>query len=268
MVELDKEMQTVPANQLKARFVFCAVALLLSVPARSKACSVISCSPNDGDEMRSGFVVKVSLGGTPLAKVSTWVTRFPTDESKLFSGVTGTDGTVGTRNLPPGEYWFESRLLGIGAGGICFHINSHPSRKAKKLVTYQWGDLAVTTRQATGRLIDPAPGEGATFLQNIIHHVVEPIGGAELKLENPLTDATYTTMSDSDGAFSFGDVQSGTYVLHGEGGAAHVGHDFEPTDLLIRVADTASRNVLLLERSGGSTCGGPSLILEWPYKTI
>jgi hypothetical protein len=218
--------------------------------------------------MRSDFVVKVSLGDIPLAKVSTHVTRFPGDENKLFSGVTGADGTIRIERLPPGEYWLESDLLGIGAGGVCFRVNSRPSRKAKKLVTFQWGGLAPTTRKVAGKLIDPAPGEGAAFLQNVIKHVVEPIGAAKLELKDPLTGDIYNTVSDNDGQFSFGDVPSGTYVLHIEGGATHTGHEFEPTDLLIRVVGTASRDMLLLERSGGSTCGGPSLILEWPYKAI
>jgi hypothetical protein len=253
---------------LKPFFVVLAFSLLLSVPTRSTACSLVSCGPKDGDEMRPDFVVKVSLADIPLAKVSTRVAQFPGDKNNLFSGVTGADGTVRIQSLPPGEYWLESELLGISAGGVCFHINSHPSRKAKKLVTYEWGDLAPTTRQVTGRVIDPAPGEGAAFLQNIIKHVTEPIGAAELELEDPLSGAIHTTVSDNDGRFSFGDVPSGTYVLHVEGGATPVGHELEPTDLLIRVTDTASRNTLLLERSGGSTCGGPYLILEWPYKAI
>lgn len=253
---------------MKPIFIVCALALLLSVPTQTTACSLISCSLNDGDEMRSDFVVKVSLGDTPLANVSTHVTRFPGDENKLFSGVTGADGTIRIVSLPPGEYWLESDLLGIGAGGVCFHVNPRPTRKAKKLVTFHWGDLAPTTRKVAGRLIDPAPGEGAVFLQNIIKHVVEPIAEAKLELEDPLTGRIYSTVSDNDGHFSFDGVPSGTYVLHIEGGATHIGHEFEPTDLLIRVVGTASRDVLLLERSAGSTCGGPSLILEWPYKAI
>jgi len=253
---------------LKPFLVVCALTVWLSVPTQSRACSLVGCSPNGGDEMRSDFVVKVSLGDIPLANVRTQVTHLPGSENKLFSGVTGADGTIRIQSLPPGDYWLESDLLGIGAGGVCFHVNSRPSRNAKKLVTFQWGDLAPTTRKVAGRLIDPAPGEGAAFFQNIIKHDVEPIGEAKLELEDPLTGRIQSTASDNDGNFSFGDVPSGTYVLHVEGGATHIGHEFEPTDLLIRVVGTASRDKLLLERSGGSTCGGPSLILEWPYKAI
>jgi hypothetical protein len=253
---------------LKYLNAICSVVLLLSVPKLTSACSLISCSTNDEDEVRRDFTVRVTLGSAPLAKVNTWVTQWPGDEKKLFTGVTGTDGNVRVSGLPPGEYWLYSELLGISAGGVCLKINSHPSKKAKRIVTFQWGDSAQTTQKVAGRLIDPAPGEGAAFLQNILKHVVDPIPEAKLELRNPLTGAIYTTLSDTDGRFSFGEIPSGTYVIHIEGGLTPAGHEFEPTDLLIQVADTASRNMLLLERSGGSTCGGPTLILEWPYRTL
>jgi hypothetical protein len=89
-----------------------------------------------------------------------------------------------------------------------------------------------------------------------------------LKLHDPLTGAVYTTVSNGDGNFSFGEIANGTYVLHIEGGATPMGHELQPTDLLIRVVDTANRDTLLLERSGGSTCGGPYITLESPYKTL
>ena len=218
--------------------------------------------------MRSDFVVKITLQGRPLANVNTWVTRFPGEENKLFSGMTGNDGTVRVHNLQPGEYWLVSELLGISAGGICFHVNSHPSGKAKRVVAYGWGEDAPLTRQIAGKLIDPAPGEGAVFLQNIIHHVIAPISDAKLKLQDPLTGALYTTVSNGDGSFSFNEIAEGTYVLHIEGGATPVGHELHPTDFLFRVTDTANRGTLLLERSGGSTCGGPYITLESPYKTL
>jgi hypothetical protein len=244
------------------------IVLFLGVPTRSTACSLISCSPNAGDETRSDFLVKVTLEGRPLANVDTWVTRSPGDENKLFSGVTGSDGTVRIQNLPPGEYWLVSQRFGISAGGICFHINSRPSRSAKQLATFHWGEEAASTRRVAGKLIDPAPGEGAVFLQNIIARHVEPIPEAKFKLQDPITGANYSAVSGDDGRFSFGDIPNGTYVLHVEGGETPAGHELQPTDLLIRVTDTASRDMLLLERSGGSTCGGPYLILEWPYKAL
>jgi hypothetical protein len=255
---------------LKPFLVICAIAVVLGVPTQSVACSLSGCSTNEGNEMRPNFIVKVTHGSIALAKVSTSVTRLPGDENKLFSSVTGTDGTVHIPSLPPGEYWLHSELLGIGAGGQCFHISSHPSRKAKQMVTFQWGDLAPTTSQIAGRLIDPDPGEGGALLQNIRNHVVDPIRGATLRLQDPFTGAVYPNISDSDGNFTFGHLPSGTYVLHIEGGATPSGREYEPTDILIRLTNTSTRNLLLLERTmgGAGSCGGPSLILEWPYKTI
>lgn len=253
---------------MKPIIAFFGVLISLIAPTSSLACSLASCSPNGGEEMRSSFVVKVTLGTVPLAHVVTWVARFPGSDDRSFSSVTGADGIVHIEHLQPGEYWLASEYLGIGAGGICFHVNSHPSRKAKEAIAYRWGEDAPPTRQIAGKIIDPAPGEGAVYLQNIIHHVVAPIRDADFKLQNPLTGTAYTASSDSDGNFSFGEIASGTYVLHVEGGATPVGHELQPTDFLIRVDGTAVRDKLLLERSGGSTCGGPYIILEWPYKTL
>jgi hypothetical protein len=75
--------------------------------------------------MRSDFVVKITLQGMPLANVDTWVTRFPGQENKLFSGVTGIDGTVRIHDIQPGEYWLASELLGIGQflGTKLEHLN-------------------------------------------------------------------------------------------------------------------------------------------------
>ena len=246
------------------------IILNLSLPSLSRACSLVSCSPKNSDEMRSDFVVKITLQGRPLANVNTWVTRFPGDESKLFSGVTGNDGTVRIHDLQPGEYWLVSELLGISAGGICFHVEFSPVEKGQEQshsIRVGRGHT-VNSSDCRKKLIDPAPGEGAVFLQNIIHHVVAPIKDAELKLQDPLTGAVYTAVSNDDGSFSFGQIANGTYVLHIEGGATPVGHELRPTDFLIRVVDTATRGTLLLERSGGSTCGGPYITLERPYKTL
>ena len=156
---------------------------LLTFPIPSIACSMAGCLDN-GVEMRNDFVVRVTHADKPIAGVNVRVTR-NLDGSEWFSGTTAANGTVRVTGLPAGEYWLTTELMGIGAGGECFHISSYPSRKAKQVVKYEWGDLAPSTRQIVGRLIDPAPGEGATFLQNIRNGVVEPIPEARLKLQNP-----------------------------------------------------------------------------------
>ena len=184
--------------------------------------------------------------------------------SKSFSGMTASDGTVHVADLPAGEYWLDAELLGITAGSQCFHIGSRTSRKAKRTLTYEWGDLAPSTRQIAGTLIDPQPGEGAILLQNVRNGVVDPIPEARLKLQNALTGAVYNAVSNHDGGFSFAPPPNGTYVLHVEGGTMPSGRDYQSTDLLVRLSNTATQNMLLLKRTSGGagSCGGPSLSLE------
>jgi hypothetical protein len=232
---------------------------LLTFPIPSIACSMASCLGN-GDEMRPDFVVRITFVGKPLPGVNVQITG-----TKSFSATSSIDGTVHVGGLPSGDYWVNTELSGIGAGGQCFHVGNRASRKAKRTLTYEWGNLAPSTRRIVGRIIDPAPGEGTTFLQNIRNGVIEPIPEARLKLQNPLTGDAYTTQSDRDGEFSFGQIPSGTYILHVESGMTLSGRAYEPTDLLIRVSNTATHDTLLLKRTsgGGGSCGGPSLLLAF-----
>jgi hypothetical protein len=237
---------------------------LLVFPISSLACSLASCVDN-GVELQRDFVVSVTHGGKPLARVTVQVTRYGEEiDNKLFSGMTATDGTVHVPNLPPGEYWLDAGLLGITAGSQCFHVANHASRKARRTVKYEWGDLAPSTRQIAGRLIDPQPGEGVTFLQNIRNGVVAPISETKLKLQNALTGDVYDALSNDDGGFSFAQIPNGTYVLRIEGGKTPAGRNYESTDLLIRLSDAATNNLLLLKRTSGGagSCGGPSLAME------
>jgi len=85
-----------------------------------------------------------------------------------------------------------------------------------------------------------------------------------LRLQDPLTGAVYSTLSDSDGHFSFGQIPKGIYVLHIEAGTAPGGRGYDSTDLLVRLSDTAKQAMLLLTRSDASagSCGGTSLELR------
>ncbi len=231
--------------------------LLSAIP--SNACSAASCLDR-GVEMRRDFAVKVTHDGRPLPGVTVQVTS---DGSERFSGLTLTDGTVRVTGLPPGDYWLNAEFLGIGAGYQCFHVSDRPSGKSKRKLTYDWGDEPPATRRIAGRLIDDQPGKGGTPLWNLVHRVNVPIRGAALKLQNPLTGATYNMDSDSDGAFAFDGIPEGTYVLHIAGGGTE-SREYDPTDLLIELSPSASRNTLLLTRreAGGGSCGGTSLDLQ------
>lgn len=221
------------------------------------------CAEN-GIEMRPDFAVIVTHGGKPFRGVNVWVSaNAEANAIRSFSGVTDTRGRVQVSSLPPGNYWLTAELLGVIAGMQCFHIASHSTRKAKKGISYSWGDLVPATRQVAGRLIESRPGKTDNPLWNLTHRINVPVREAALKIQSPFTGDVFVGTTDAGGRFSFHDVPQGTYVLHIEGGIAEEGHDWEPTDLLIALRDTAQKGALLLTRrdASGGSCGGTYLDL-------
>jgi Carboxypeptidase regulatory-like domain/Prealbumin-like fold domain len=209
--------------------------------------------------------VKIRHAGKPLPGVTDEITG-PQDTSdwKKFTVTTNKDGIAHIINLAPGDYWLNAEYLGIGAAYHCFHVQEKPSRKAKRKLAYDWGNLAPATRRIAGKLIDSQPGKGATPIQNLLHRVDVPIAGAKLKLQNATTGSVYQSTSDANGAFAFGGIPNGTYVLHIDAGMVEPGREYEASDHLIAVATTARRDSLLLKRqeASGGSCGGTSLELQ------
>jgi hypothetical protein len=238
---------------------------LLATSTPSTACSMAGCA-GDGVEMRRTFVVDVTHGGRPLPGVVVEVRGYGGENhnKQLFSSVTARNGKVIVGELPPGNYWLYAEFLGISAGSQCFHVPPSSSHSAKKRIAYEWGDLAPGVRQMAGRLVDSQPGHGSSPILNAIHRVDVPIAHAKLKLENPITAAVYTTESDADGHFTFGDIAPGTYVLHSDGGTVTDGRNYESTDLVVALNHAAKRDTLLLSRreGGGGSCGGTYLELR------
>jgi hypothetical protein len=240
------------------------MSLILVTPVSSHRCSMASCL-NKGIEMRQDFMVSVRHDGKPLAGVVVQVTSNIAGESReQFSGTTSTDGSVHVTTLPPGEYWLNAELLGISATTQCFHVDRRRSRRAKHKLRYEWGDLAPATRRVAGKLIDSQPNRGGTPIWNLEHPVETPIGGARLKLQNPITGNTFATTSDHNGSFAFEAIPSGTYVLHIGSEGASKARNADSTDLLFAVSPNANRGTLLLSRrnAGGGSCGGTYLELR------
>jgi hypothetical protein len=239
-----------------------ATATLLAVmPYTSLACSAAACI-NSGPEFRPDFAVVLKHEGKPLRGATVEITsNTEGNVARRFYGVTASDGIVRVNGLSPGEYWLDARLMGIAAAYHCFHIAQRTSRNAKRRLTYEWGDVALATREVAGKLIDSQPGTGGTPLWNLLHRVNAPITGARLTLLDPFTGAVFNANSDVDGAFSFADVPDGLYVLHAEGGKSN--REFETADHLVRVTSKAKGNTLVLTKrdAGGGDCGGTSLDL-------
>jgi hypothetical protein len=241
---------------LSVVFLFC----LLTFPIRSIACSTAACLGN-GDEMRRDFVVRITFENKPLSGVSVEITG-----TKTLSAISSADGTVNVDGLPAGDYWLNASLLGISAGSECFHVNSHSSRKARRMVRYEWDDYsAPVIRRVAGKLIDSQPGQGGNPIWNLTHRVDTPISEAILRLQNPLTGMMYSTTADGSGDFSFDPIPNGTYVLHVEGGTTPAGRNYV-TDKVVRLSETARPSTLVLEwrPAGGGSCGGASLQLRDP----
>jgi hypothetical protein len=227
---------------------------MLGPPAR--ACSLVSCI-NSGIEMRRDFRVLVKHDGKPLKGVKV---EIKTNLGSIIStGTTDIAGRATVTNLSPGEYWLSADLLGIGAAYHCFHVTQQPTAKAKRLLKYDWGDLAPTMRRVAGSVIDTEPGTGGTLLWNLSHPVKVPVASAALRLQNAITGEIFTATSDERGDFEFGSISKGTYVLHVEGGT---GRAYDPTDVLMKVrADVARAAVVLSRQETG--CGGVSLMASW-----
>jgi len=221
------------------------------------ACSMAGCL-GGGDEMQRAFLVSFRHDDKPLAGVELKITGNGRDFTLVSSG----DGRVHVENLPAGEYWLQAQLLGISAAYQCFHVADRPSSKAKRRLSFGWGDEAPAFKKIAGRLIDSQPSRSSSPLWNILHPVEVPIIGASLKLQDPISGEAYTTISDSQGEFAFDTIPAGTYVLHVEGGSA-AGRDYDATDQLIALSPKATRSSILLKRStgGGGSCGGTSLEL-------
>jgi hypothetical protein len=224
-----------------------------------RACSLVSCIDR-GVEIRGNFVVQVKHDGKPLPGVKIEIKT--NRDAVEFTGLTGPDGKTTITKLPPGEYWLSVEFLGISAGYHCFHINRQPSKKAKRVMKYEWGDLAPGMRRVAGSIIDSQPGGGGTPLWNLTHRVTVPIAGAVLRLRNAISGQVFARISDEHGGFEFDSIPNGTYVLH-ESGAT--GRAYDPTDLLIKVRADGTRTAVVLSRQepGATNCGDASLGPSW-----
>jgi hypothetical protein len=243
-----------------------AALFLVAVSPRSlAACSMIGCLGN-GIELKPDFIAKFTHDDKPLARVSVEIIGIDENGgSKYFSGRAAADGIVHISKLPPGDYSLDAQLLGIGVGHECFHVGPHTSRKAGKKLSFEWSEFPPETRQAAGKLIDSQPGKGGDPIWNLTHRSEVPVGAAKLTLRSPFSEAVYTTVSDDEGHFVFGEIPDGLYVLHVEGGTTTAGPTSYSADLLFRLRGSAKQKALLLtERdAGGGSCGGWSLAPDY-----
>lgn len=241
--------------RIEAAIAFLAVIL---IPTAASACSQVACLDN-GFEMRHAFVVAVMHEHKPLAGATVEITSASADDGMtIFSAKTEASGTVHVTNLPPGNYRLKVKLLNVYAGLDCFQVATKPSRKAKRKLRFEWGNLAPTTRRAAGKIVQWRPGTGGTLLQNQLHPIEVAIPGVALTLQTAVRGPVYRTVSDATGKFSFADVPAGTYVLRVEGGITENARTYNDADLILKISPRATANALtLVDRQGfGGACPG------------
>ncbi len=228
---------------------------------RANACSAVACI-GDGTEMRRSFIVLVTHNNKPLSGATVEISG---NGKQPLTMTTGIEGTAPISSLQPGTYWITVQLLGIGAAYECFHISAGPTKKARRKLSYEWGDEAPATKRIAGSLVDMQPSKGGTPLWNLVHPVSVPIVAASLKLQDPISGTVYTTSSDKNGYFALDGVPEGTYVLHIEGGDAD-GRAYDATDQLIALSSRAKNSLLMFARRNGAggSCGGTELELRDP----
>src|SRR6266436_2556081 len=227
----------------------------------SAACSVSACMPSQS-ELRPNLVVKISHDNRPLARGTVkLVSNDGTRIVELLSKETDDGGSVHISELPPGDYWLSADLLGISAGTRCFHVAPTSSRKASGQISFDWGDAAPAAREAAGKLVHLQAGHRDNPIWNITNRVQVPISNARLSLRAPQSDAFYSTTSDNDGHFTFGEIPDGLYVLRVEAGAAAGGRSIEPVNLLFRLSHSAAQRNLSVDEADaiGGSCGGWSI---------
>lgn len=235
-----------------------AVIIFLFLATYASACSMNACLGR-GEEFGPNFVVKITHDDKPIEGAQ--VSIIGTNSERVFGGKTNSQGEVTVGDLHPGDYWLRTEYARVSAGEQCFHVLNSPSRKAKKHLSYTWGELIPGVQTVAGRFVDSRLGTGGNPLWNLSHRVESPISGARITLENPFSKTTLSTASDSDGKFSFESVTSGTYVLH-------VDATSETADFAIDVSSDARfvRLALTSTQSAGGSCSGIQLDVTEPVR--
>ncbi len=219
-------------------------------------CSAVSCL-GDGPEFSHDFTVDVRFAGKPLPGVRVRITGPVSVET-----VTASNGKVKFSIPTSGTYWVTADYLGTEVASQCFHTLKRPTRRAKHIVKYHWGDQAPVTTRVSGKILDLHSGHGGDPVWNLTHPTKVPVVAAELMLKNARTNETLKTTSGVSGDFVFGTLPKGIYVLQVQGGIAP--HQLEPSSFAIAVDPTARYSYLTITRSEatGGSCGGVGLSLE------
>jgi hypothetical protein len=202
-------------------------------------------SPLQLKYVSSHLTIVVSHRDKPIAGVAVSVIRENSGE-EVFSGFTDRLGMAHMPELSVGKYFVSASLLGIDALREWIEVQHRSSPKAAKVIDIHWAEWSYATRHVTGTLTGRISGNTGNKIMDIVHPVETVYAGVEMTLKSAVSDDEYHTLSDSSGAFLFGDVPDGVYLLTIPGGMSSVTGIADTTTQVIDVMKSASRNSLPL----------------------
>jgi hypothetical protein len=161
--------------------------------------------------------VYVDGSNTPIAGVSIKLTNTVTGVTQTTT--TGVDGKYSFRNLPAGSYTvtetqpagFDDSTDKLGTGATAAGTLGNDSLASIELVA---GDSAVNYDFTETVIPTPQPTFASLAGQVYLADTGRPIGGVTVTLIGMTSTGattTYTTTTDANGAYFFGDLPAGTY---------------------------------------------------------
>jgi hypothetical protein len=190
-------------------------------------------------------VAGIEVEVTPMVEATT--TQSAASERPLFSGITDERGTVRIRGLLPGKYWLTASHHEFEAGKAWIEVTRVPNAKTMKRFEFEWADWSYETSRVAGKLTGYVPGNTGDKLMDIARPVETAYPGVDLTLKGAFSDVESHTISDSTGAFLFGEVPDGIYLLTIAGGMKSVTGTAGVTTLVVDVKRTSRRDSLPLQ---------------------
>lgn len=174
---------------------------------------------------------------------------------EVSAGLSDKSGQVMVRGLAPGKYFLFAKHRGIESENRWIEVGGRSHKRIRRFDLH-WADYSIVTREVSGALTGRVNGNTGNKIMDVVHarEAVQP--GVSLRLDDLFGDRTFSTVSDSSGAFMFGSVPMGTYLMTIAGGQPMVGSRIsEETNLVVDISQSFSRNFLPLQLKEGG-CGG------------
>lgn len=163
----------------------------------------------DAQVQRAGRITGVVMDdlGQPLENVSVaaHVESVPgLGEEDAFAAISSSDGTFAITSLPPGDYTVEF-VPGQAPGHLGEWWEDAPSRETASIVT------VVADAEVSG--IDAQLAAGGVITGSVFDGAETAIAGANVVLYDAEGGVVQTTSTLSNGIFTFGNLEPGTYTL-------------------------------------------------------